>query len=381
MKESSAYEVLVEQIRRSPDGSIPFRAFMETALYHPRVGYYNREKAKIGKSGDFYTSASVGSVYGEMMADVLADMLDKLSVDRQCDIVEMGGGIGSLSADILATLKEKGVFHKRNIRYVMIEASSYHQRLQREALASFAGDVEIRWYDTITQAKTDIPELYGVMFSNELPDAFPVHLVEREQGEWKEVHVSLGEDGEFEERLLPLTEEGLAAYIQHERIPALDGYRTEINLGALVWMKEVAEWLTLGYVLTVDYGYRREQLYTPSRRTGTLLCYREHMVGENPYAHPGEADMTSHVNFSALLDAGEAAGLDSLGFLSQRDFLMAAGILTRLQAHSGGDPFRNPTAKRNRAIMQLIAENGMGRAFWVLIQGRAAAAPSCLQKI
>ncbi|WCN38972.1 class I SAM-dependent methyltransferase [Aneurinibacillus uraniidurans] len=379
MRKPGAYTRLSEQISQSPTGSISFRMFMETALYDPHVGYYCQEKTKVGKGGDFYTSVSVGSVYGETLAHVIADMLHNLPVDRMCSIVEMGGGSGSLGAAVLGALKAKGVFHNRRIRYVMIEVSPYHRNLQQEALSAFSEEVEVCWYDTIAGAKEAIPELCGILLSNELPDAFPVHLVEWRNNEWQEVHVALEVDGRFVERLLPLVDKDVIAYIQRERIPALNGYRTEVNVEAISWMKEAASWLTCGYMLTVDYGYRREQLYTPSRRMGTLLCYREHTVADNPYEHPGEADITSHVNFSALMDTGEEAGLTMLSFSSQRDFLMAAGILTLLQEHSGGDPFRNPAAKRNRAIMQLIAENGMGHAFCVLVQGKGVKAPSYLQ--
>ncbi|BAU27469.1 SAM-dependent MidA family methyltransferase [Aneurinibacillus soli] len=379
MRETGVHTVLIDRISQSPEGSIPFRTFMETTLYDPEFGYYCKKRVKIGKGGDFYTSASVGSVYGQTLARVIADMLHTLPADRMCSIVEMGGGSGSLGADVLGALKEKGVLRDRRIRYVMIEISAYHRNLQQASLSAFAGEVELCWYDTIAKAKEAIPELYGVLFSNELSDAFPVHLVERGNKGWQEVHVSLGEDGRFVERLLPLVDKEVMAYIQRERIPALNGYRTEVNLEAIYWMKEAAAWLTCGYMLTVDYGYRREQLYTPSRRTGTLLCYREHTATDNPYEQPGEADITSHVNFSALMDTGETAGLATLSFSSQRDFLVAAGILTQLQEHGGGDPFRNPVAKRNRAIMQLIAESGMGRAFCVLVQGRGVKALSYLQ--
>ncbi|AMA72554.1 SAM-dependent methyltransferase, MidA family [Aneurinibacillus thermoaerophilus] len=364
--------VIKDKIRNAPEKMIPFRTYMEYALYHPQSGYYQRYNQKIGKKGDFYTNVSVGSVYGEVMADVIWEMIVKLPDDRPRAIVEIGGGTGQLSAQILHYFKEKCLLPLQNITYIMIESSNYHRRLQKETLETFRDMVEIRWYESMAQAKKEIPELRGVLFSNELADAFPVHLIEYRDGEWQEVYVTENKNStqKFSEKLGPLSVPELGVYIKRENIPSLEGYRTEVNLAALQWMIEMAEWLTQGYVLTVDYGYERKILYAPSRNAGTLLCYRAHTVSENPYKYPGECDMTSHVNFSALMDAGMLHGLETIGFYSQQQFLIQAGILTRLQGHAGGDPFASKAAKRNRAIRQLIMPEGMGQAFCVLIQAK-----------
>lgn len=363
-------------IRKAPERMIPFRIYMEHALYSPEGGYYQQEKPKVGKQGDFYTNASVGSVYGEVIADVLWEMLGKLPGHNSKTIVEMGGGAGQLSAHILRYLQETGRLADmpEPLPYIMIETSAYHRSLQQEALSAFGEAVDVRWYESIKEAKAEWGELHGVFFSNELPDAFPVHLIEYRDGSWHEVYVTEEEEEEegrlFSERLGPLSTPMLADYIKDECIPPLEGYRTEVNLESLRWMEDVAGWLTRGYILTVDYGYERGVLYAPSRKNGTLLCYRSHTISEDPYKAPGESDITSHVNFSALIDKGEVCGLKTLGFYTQQQFLMQAGIVARLQSHTGGDPFRNEAAKRNRAIRQLIVPEGMGHAFRVLIQAK-----------
>jgi SAM-dependent MidA family methyltransferase len=365
-------ETILQMIRQAPEKMISFRTYMDQALYSPVGGYYQQTKPKIGKQGDFYTNVSVDSVYGEVLADVIWEMVSKLSVSAERMIVEMGGGTGQLSKQILNHLRNTGRLSAAPIAYIMIEASAYHRMLQEEALASFRDMVDIRWYESIAHAKQEWPLLYGVLFSNELPDAFPVHLIEYRRGLWHEVYVTESNDQAqlFVERLGELSTPALAEYIKREKIPPLDGYRTEVNLDSLVWMEEIAGWLAEGYILTIDYGYERSVLYAPFRKKGTLLCYREHTMSENPYEMPGASDITTHVNFSALMDVAAAHGLETCGFYTQQQFLIQAGILKRLQEHTGGDPFRNEAAKRNRAIQQLIMPTGMGQAFRVLIQGK-----------
>jgi SAM-dependent MidA family methyltransferase len=368
--EQKMKEIIIEMIRQTPEHMIPFRVYMEAALYHPAGGYYQQPRLKIGKQGDFYTNASVGAVYGEVLADVIWEMVGNISYGGKRAIVEMGGGHGQLSTRILQYLCDKYEPARETIVYIMIEKSEYHRRIQEEALRSFHDKIEICWYESIAQAKRDFPQVRGVLFSNELPDAFPVHLIEYRDGAWHEIYVTIDEDNRVLKEVLGCVAPDVAEYIVREKIPPLEGYRTEVNIESVYWMRDVAEWLGEGYVMTVDYGYERERLYAPSRRQGTLLCYRNHTVSEDPYRSPGQVDITSHVNFSALMDVGEKAGLETIGFYTQQQFLMQAGILTRLQEHGGGDPFMNGAAKRNRAIRQLILSEGMGQAFRVLLQGK-----------
>lgn len=360
-------------IRETTESMISFRTYMEYALYSPEGGYYQQERTKIGKRGDFYTNASVGSVYGEVLADTLWEMINKLPSTKLA-IVEMGGGSGQLSAQILYSLQKTGrlAAYVPSLTYVMIEASAYHRVLQEKALLPFQNVVDIQWYKSVDEAKAMWPELRGILLSNELPDAFPVHIVEYRDGSWYEIYVTENNEGDelFAERLGPLSTDGLVDYIKQEGIPPLEGYRTEVNLESVRWMESIAEWLIEGYALTVDYGYERSVLYTPSRKKGTLLCYKEHAMSENPYEEPGAQDITTHVNFSALIDVAEDKGLETIGFYTQQQFLMQAGILQKLEEHTGGDPFRNEAAKRNRAIRQLIMGDGMGSTFRVLIQGK-----------
>jgi SAM-dependent MidA family methyltransferase len=368
VRESALYRTIVQEIRDSNKKAIPFRDFMELALYAKNGGYYNKEAKKIGKQGDFYTNSSVGAVYGETLADAVWDMLRHEDMREPCYIVEMGGGDGSLSFQLLSRLQQlTDEACERKFSCIMIEASAYHKALQEKKLAPFQGQISIAWYGTIEEARKDVPHLNGVFISNELPDAFPVHLIECRKGKWHEIYVALNERDQFIEQL----KEPAAAvldYVARERIPQIEGYRTEVNLAGIQWMKEVGRWLEKGYAVTIDYGYEREILYEPARKEGTLLCYQGHTMNSSPYLQPGEQDITAHVNFSALMDTGAEQGMRAIGLYSQREFLLRAGILKRLQEHASVDPFLNETAKRNRAVRQLIMPGGMGDTFRVLVQ-------------
>ncbi|WCK53106.1 SAM-dependent methyltransferase [Aneurinibacillus sp. Ricciae_BoGa-3] len=367
MGRSALEEEIVRAIASSPEGYITFRDFMAKALYD-KDGYYQKEQPKVGKQGDFYTSSSVHPIFGAMLAQTLGRMVDSMAGEEPRRIVEMGGGTGRLTQHILQAFISEGR-DLSGVEYFMIEASDYHRRIQQKNLAAFSDAVEIHWFSSLAEVKQRIPQLTGVLFSNELPDSFPVHLVQRNKGSWHEIGVSY-QDGSFIERLVPVSSPLLLEYCQHEKIPLADGYRAEVNLESIKWMREAAEWISDGFCMTIDYGYTRDILYDPSRREGTLLCYRDHKISSNPYEFVGEKDITSHVNFSALMDAGERSGLATLYYATQREFLLKEGILNRLQEHQGGDPFRNEAARLNRAILQLISPGGMGDTFRVLIQGK-----------
>lgn len=366
MKFSSAFEMIKQQILQSPIKAISFEAFMTMALYSPEHGYYAKEKKKIGKEGDFYTSSSVHSVFGETLADFIWERLEKIEGMNK-HIVEMGGGDGTLSEHVIKRLLEGEKIPTSGLRYILIEASPFHRQLQWDRLSSYQAHVPIHIFSTIEEAKKEFPNIQGVFFSNELPDAFPVHLVCYEAGEWKEIYMTLGEEETLQEKVFPASFE-IKDYCEQEKIPKVEGYRTEVNLQSIRWIDEVTSWIQCGTMITIDYGYSREELYALWRNRGTLMCYENHQATENPYQRIGEQDITTHVNFSIIKDKGEEKGFETLFFLNQGQFLMQAGILKRLEEHTAKDPFRNAASRRNRAIRQLIMDEGMGRVFKVLVQ-------------
>jgi SAM-dependent MidA family methyltransferase len=208
----------------------------------------------------------------------------------------------------------------------------------------------------------------GLMFSNELPDAFPVHRVQKVGHVLKEVFVEI-RDGRFVNCLRDLSTPELEKYFRRLQIELPDGYKTEINLAALAWMRQVAASMHRGVVITIDYGHSAEDLYGPERSNGTLLCYRSQMASEDPYARVGLQDMTAHVDFTTLATAGEEEGLSVTGFTNQMSFLMGLGVEDMIAQLT-------PETPEFRAALHLLKPDGMGRTFKILVQHKGLDAPA-----
>lgn len=359
-------EIIAEEIEAQPEKKIPFRRFMELALYHPRWGYYRREEIKIGRRGDFYTSPTLGEVFGGTLAQVIARMAGSFSSKGYWCLVEVGGGDGRLAEQLLRSLEEKGSLPQV---LWLVETSPFHRDCQKKRLADFP--VPVRWAHEMSEVPADHP---CILLSNELLDAFPVHQVIRRGGKLLEIHVAWDED---RDRLFeccgPLSHPSLAAYFGEMEWDLPEGWRAEVPLDALAWLESTGEWLRTGYLITIDYGGTTEELSLPQRKNGTLRCFRNHRLHQDFYSGPGTSDLTAHVHFSALMDRGERVGLQNLIYTTQTRFLQRAGIFDQLMEPSV-DPF-GPEAKRNRAIRQLALEGGMGDAFRVLVQSKEVRAP------
>ncbi len=362
-------EVIKQYIESDNRRSISFYTFMQLALYHDEYGYYSRSKQKIGKEGDFYTSVSVGEIFGGVLADVFAEMVDSFQGDSPLFLVEFGGGTGDLTRQILQAWEKDYPKLLSSIQPIMIEKSPYHQKLQQEKLSNYG----VTWFQDYKEFISQVGRVKGVVFSNELLDAFPVYVIEYQDGNWKEVRVGWDDSSSHLcERLEQLTQPEVLKFLQREQksIPKVEGYRIEVNAAAEEWLADTANGLAEGYLVTIDYGYLRENLYIPQRKRGTLLCYYRHTAADNPFYQLGEQDITTHINFSSLMEAGEKHGLENLGFYTQSQFLINGGILTKLQEHQETDPFNGVITKQNRAIRQLIMPGGMGDTFKVLVQGK-----------
>ncbi|WP_159883908.1 class I SAM-dependent methyltransferase [Paenibacillus puerhi] len=357
-------ERILERLGESPDDFLSFRDYMEACLYDPEWGYYTSERPKIGHTGDFYTAASLGGLLGECLAAYISVQLK--SFEGTLRLIEWGGGTGRLAAQVLDTIREKEPELYGRLRYTGVEASLYHRRLQAETLQEHKELIDIvapeSWSASGSLANT-------VLFSNELPDAFPVHRIVWRQEGWMELGVRWSPAvGKLVETERPLRGEELLRYIEAEQLPRRVDQRFEVNLDAVRWCREIAAKLASGSLMvTIDYGDVREELHASHRMEGTLLCYRGHVASDTPLEHAGEQDITSHVNFSAFMEAGEAKGMETVLYQTQKQFLVEQGILGLLQNHDASDPF-SETAKRNRAIRQLLLSDSMSELFKVLVQ-------------
>jgi SAM-dependent MidA family methyltransferase len=364
-------EMIQKTIKNNPHQKITFAEYMNLVLYQPEFGYYSGGKVKIGHQGDFFTSASLGSDFGELLAEQFREMWYLLGKPKPFHLVEMGAGSGLLAADIFAYLKLREPDLFAVLKYLIVEESPSLIKQQQELLQkSLDKGIDLSW-----KTWQEIPDnsLVGCCFSNELVDAFPVHLITVENQKIQEIYVTITDD-QLTEIVGDISTNEIIDYFQllnldfpNQSYP--ENYRTEVNLIALDWLTTLSNKLKRGYLLTIDYGYSAEKYYHPQRYQGTLQCYFQHRRHANPYVNLGRQDLTTHVNFTALQLQGELSGFVNLGLTQQGLFLMALGLGDRLSSLSNGQFSLGEILHRRDALHQLIEPQGLG-GFGVLIQAK-----------
>lgn len=363
-------QAISHRIITSPQKRITFAEYMDMVLYHPQYGYYSSD-VKIGFRGsDFFTSASLGADFGELLARQFYQMWEILDQPISFYLVEMGAGQGILASHILNYIKQEYPDFFAAVKYIIVEKSSTLKQEQQQLLQDFS----VKWCNL---EEIEPKSLTGCCFSNELLDAFPVHQFTLEAGELREIYVTIAENNSqpiFIEVIGEPSTPQLAEYfdlvgINLSQNTYENGYRSEINLAALDWLSIVSDCLERGYVLTIDYGYHADRYYHPQRRQGTLQCYYQHRHHDNPYINIGRQDITAHVDFTALSVWGESCGLKKVGWTQQGLFLMALGIGERLAAISWQQQPISQLLQRREGLHQLINPGGLGN-FGVLVQSR-----------
>jgi len=309
-------QIIIERIQR--EGPISFADYMRMALYDPDYGYYMTGSARMGWEGDYYTSTDVSALFAYCMGRQLVQMWELLARPDPFVVLEQGSGRGNLALQLQEWAKQA-----QPDMYASLDYATEDIRAGRNAL----------------QAQGDA-KLVSVLLSNELVDAFPVHVVEKRDGHLYEVFVDM-HHGRMHEVLDEPSSVEVASYLDTYTIPWStydDGWRAEINLDALRWMQRSAQMLKgdtkakqRGFLLTIDYGDKAHSLYTPERQRGTLACYFQHQLTERPLVRPGEQDITAHVNFSALIDEGRRQGLRLHSFTTQKAWLEAMGLTEEVE--------------------------------------------------
>jgi SAM-dependent MidA family methyltransferase len=364
---------VVERIRAeiSARGVIPFARFMELALYCPDCGYYEKENDNIGRRGDFYTSVSVGPLFGHLLAFQFAKWLEEIPAATG-QLVEVGAHDGRLAADILEWLKQwrPEVFDR--LEYIICEPSRRRRDWQLATVRAFLP--RVRWLETAWPPKADC--FHGVIFSNELLDAMPPHRVgwNAQRREWFEWGVLVDGDDFVWKRMEEsdfLSAESLGlrrlSELPDELLGVLpDDFTTEICPAAENWWRDAGAALQRGRLMTLDYGLSAEDFFAPRRAGGTLRGYHRHKFCEDLLANAGDQDLTAHVNFSAIQKAGEAAGLKTERFTTQADFF--AGIMKEFWPEA--ERRSAWTSERSREFQTLVHPEHLGRAFRILVQSR-----------
>ncbi len=348
-------EIIADRIKK--EGAISFRDFMEMALYYPDYGYYTSADTEIGRSGDFYTSAHIHPVFGALIGKQIAEMWEAMGRPDSFYIIEMGAGKGYVAHDMLAYLEGTEFFEA--VHYVIVEINKHLIKKQQQLLHRYHD--KIHWALTLKETTS----VTGCLFSNELLDAFPVHLIYYDGGKLHEIYVTIKQDNfceVYEECSLEIIN-----YLHEFSISLPRDYRTEVNLDIRKWLKDVSSTIGNGFIFTIDYGYSAAEYYSPLRKAGTIMCYYRHQINDNPYQHVGLQDISAHVNFSAVKKWGEEYGFDCLGFAPQGTFLVSLRIDETLQANYAKDDF---THHDIYAVSRLVSPEGLGESHKVLIQNR-----------
>ncbi|HSI86202.1 MAG TPA: SAM-dependent methyltransferase [Candidatus Methylacidiphilales bacterium] len=374
-------------------GPMPFRRFMEAALYEPGLGYYaGSSTRRAGRAGDFYTSVSVGPLFGECLARQFAEMWRMAGSPPSFWLAEQGAMDGRLALDVLTGLRVADSQCFAAARMALVDP--FRPIQNASAAPDPASDLadKIVWLTKLDKDSLEAaafsaghPLDFAIVYSNELIDAFPVCLIRYEGGAWKELHIVAEEAATpdaFQFVPLPPATPGLVAAIarlssvaEDEALPAIEGYTTEINLEAAAWIRQASEMLPRGYVVTIDYGLPRRLYYSVERREGTLRCFRQHRSSNDPLAHVGRQDITADVDFTTLAEEGLACGLHTEGFVDQQRFLMGnAPPLFSMQPGAADVPPETVKTRgyqaQLRAWQSLTHPAMMGAKFHVLIQSK-----------
>ena len=381
----SLRQIIEEEIHER--GPIPFSRYMEICLYDPAAGYYSRNAEQFGKAGDFYTSSDVHAVFGRLLAPQFHEMWKSLDCPPEIEILELGPGRGLFACDVLDWSKKKLPEFFAALHYTLQESSptlraklraTLREHLatgkaavpeERPSLAQRFGAGSGRKGDQVPEGRPNPihralpPTTPLIIFVNEFFDALPVEVI----GPHGKLHLAF-EENRLHEVWLPPTADELKFLDLHGVHPEA-GERIEVPLTAQRWMTDIAQAVSRGFLLVIDYGYTRaEQL--AGRHRGTLMAYRHHSASSDPYQAPGEQDLTAYVNFTALAAAAEQTGMQLRNLMTQSQFLMSIG-----EKNQFADVFEDCRVPQERAkvalqLKHLITPAGMGETFQVLIASR-----------
>ncbi len=345
-------------------GWISFARFMEMALYQPGLGYYSAGARKFGAAGDFVTAPEMTAYFGRALARQVAQVTARSAPH----VLEVGAGSGRLAADLLLELERLDALPAH---YDILDLSADLRERQRATLAAAAPHLlaRVRWLDALPEA------FAGVVVANELLDAMPAHVVAWREDGIVERGVGLDRQGGFTWNERPAAGALLAAAQEIGRQCSLPpGYESEISLANRAWAGEWGHRLQRGALLLIDYGFPRREFYHQQRGRGTLMCHYRHHAHPDPFYLPGLQDVTVHVDFTAVIAAADAAGLDLLGYASQGQFLLNCGILDLLAAQPAETP---DYIRAAGAINKLLMPHEMGELFKVIAIGRGIEQPLC----
>lgn len=342
-------------------GPIPFSRYMELCLYHPELGYYSRNAGQFGKAGDFYTSSDVHAVFGRLLARQFDEMWRVLGSPERITVKELGPGRGLFAQDVLDWSEKKFPEFFGAVRYLLVEQSvALRERISQTLDRQFESG------KAAFASPEDHVESPVICFANEFFDALPVEIASAKGS----LRID-ARDGSFMESWVSSSPEELEILDRYSIHPEEEEERGEVSLQTQTNVSATADF-ERGFMIVIDYGYTREEQLA-GRRRGTLKAIRRHSVSANPYEAPGEQDITTDVNFTALAAALERQGFQAQKLITQSQFLMGIG-----EANQFADAFEDCRLPRERAkvalqLKHLVTPAGMGESFHVLVASKGIA--------
>ena len=339
-------------------GFIPFSRYMELVLYAPGLGYYVAGTRKFGADGDFVTGPELTPLYGAALARQVEAIF---AVAGGRTIVELGAGSGALAGSLLDALAARDAAPER---YCILEVSPELRVRQPATIAARvpAQATRVEWLDRLPEA------IDGAVVMNEVLDAIPPRLVARQGERWLELGVTW-RDGALRSAERPLDDARLAT-LAAARFPADGDYASEVNPAAEALVTTIVRRVASGALIVVDYGFPRREYYHPQRREGTLVGHYRHRVHADPFLWPGLSDLTAHVDFTAIAEAGERGGAEVTGFATQASLLVGCGILDLLAVV--GPPDSAGYLRAAAAVQKLVSPAEMGELFKVMLLSKGA---------
>ena len=355
---SQQLALLIQDSISQHGGWLSFADFMQMALYTPSLGYYSGGAKKFGVGGDFVTAPEISPLFAQAFANQVAQVL----IETQGDVLELGAGSGKLAVDLLLSLQ---ALKQLPSHYYILEVSAYLRQVQLETMQKSLPEAlfeRVVWLDTLPA------DFVGVMLGNEVLDAVPVHLVYKPTPADSQLLYERGVsfNGSFYWQDQPLASGEIFDLANAHELP--DDYLTEISPAAIGLVSSLGCSLKHGAIMMVDYGFSAREYYHPQRNLGTLMCHYQHYAHIDPLVYVGLQDITAHVDFTSVADAGEHNGLELMGFCSQAQFLMNCGILEIMSQVSPHDMARY--APLAAAAQKLLSPAEMGDLFKVIALGK-----------
>jgi SAM-dependent MidA family methyltransferase len=356
LKHSEALVLHIQHQIKEAGGWIDFAQFMHLALYAPSLGYYSSGAKKFGLAGDFVTSPEISPMFGQTCARQVQQVLSAVrDQDAEANVLELGAGTGRLACDLLLALAQ---LDQLPDHYFILEVSAHLREEQRKSLELALPDEinsRVVWLDTLPES------FHGVMIANEVLDALPFHLIEQGASSINEFGVS-SENGRFVWKTQQVKSEDLLAFVA--KLELTEGYVTEVCPAASGLIATLANSLQLGAVIMIDYGFSRREYYHPQRHQGTLMCHYRHHSHGDPFLYLGLQDITAHVDFTRIAEAGVASNLSFVGYLNQAQFLINCGITQLLELRSKDDMVNY--LSQAAAVQKLLSPAEMGELFKVI---------------